>query len=197
MHAMTDYNDSKTLLKMYLQRSRDALIWKLDGLDERAVRLPRTPTGTNLLGLVKHVANVEIGYFGDTFGRPWPTPEELVPTSAYDADAQADLYATADETTEGIVDLHRRAAVFADATIDALPLDTLGHVPWWPPERAHTTLERIIIHVATELARHAGHADILREHIDGAIGYSPANTNLPEFDWPAYVEKLTALAERY
>src|SRR5690242_2092534 len=133
---MTDYNDPKTFLKLYLQRTRDALVWKLEGLDERAVRMPHTPTGTNLIGVIKHAANIEVGYFGDTFGRRWPTPEELVSLERYDTDPQADFYATAEETAGGIVDLYRRVWAFADATIDELPLDTVGRVPWWSAERA-------------------------------------------------------------
>ena len=62
--------DHKEILHQGLRRQRDALFAKLDGLPEREVRLPRTPTGTNLLGLVKHAAVVELEYFGETFGRP-------------------------------------------------------------------------------------------------------------------------------
>jgi len=194
---MTNHNDPKTFQKMYLQRSRDALVWKLDGLDERAARLPRTPTGTNLLGLVKHCANIEVGYLGTIFGREWPTPEELVPLEAYDTEPNADMYATEHETMAGILDLYRRVWAFADATIDELPLDTIGRVPWWPPERAEATLERIIMHTLTDIARHAGQADILREQIDGAVGLGPTNSNVPDdVDWPSYVAKLTTLAER-
>lgn len=69
-------DDLKSVLHRYLQNSREALLWKLEGLDERQPRLPRTPTGTSLLGIVKHMVNVEIGYFSDRFGRAWPTPEE-------------------------------------------------------------------------------------------------------------------------
>jgi hypothetical protein len=61
----------KADLLRYLQDGRDALLWKLDGLSEYDIRRPLTPTGTNLLGLVKHIASVELGYFGDTFGRPF------------------------------------------------------------------------------------------------------------------------------
>jgi len=193
---MTEHNDPKVFLKRTLQSERDALLWKLEGLDERAVRLPRTPTGTNLIGIVKHAANIEAGYFGATFGREWPTPEELVPVSAYDEDPQADMYLTADESAAQVVDLYRRVWVFADATIDELPVDTVGRVPWWPEERARASLERVMVHVMADLARHAGHADILREQIDGAAGLSTAYT-VPELDWPAYVAKLTAIAERY
>ena len=64
---MADYNP-KADLRRYLQDGRDALLWKLDGLSEYDIRRPLVPTGTNLLGLVKHVTWVELGYFGDTFG---------------------------------------------------------------------------------------------------------------------------------
>ena len=64
----------KAKLHEYLQTGRDALLWKLDGLSEYDVRRPVVPTGTNLLGLVKHVASVEAGYFGATFGRPFAEP---------------------------------------------------------------------------------------------------------------------------
>ena len=67
-------SDPKADLHRYLQDAREALLWKLDGLTEYDVRRPMVPTGTNLLGLVKHVASVELGYFGDCFGRPYDEP---------------------------------------------------------------------------------------------------------------------------
>ena len=76
--------EPKVDLQRYLRTAREALLWKLDGVAERDLRLPRTPTGTNLLGIVRHVANVEIGYFGPTFGRAWPDPEH--PLVVDDAD---------------------------------------------------------------------------------------------------------------
>jgi uncharacterized damage-inducible protein DinB len=195
---MSELNTPKTALHHYLQSSREALLWKLDGLGERELRLPRTPTGTNLVGIVKHMANVEIGYFGDTFGREWPTPDERISDDEFDADPQADWYATEGETCEGIIDLYRRVWTFADATIQELPLDALGHVPWWSEDRNPVTLERIMVHVIVDLARHVGQADILREHIDGAAGLRADGSNLPEQqDWSAYVAKLTTLAERF
>ena len=195
---MSDLNEPKATLRHYLQSNRDALLWKVDGLSQRDLRMPRTGTGTNLIGIVKHVANVEIGYFGDTFGRDWSTPEERITDEDFRADPQADWYATEDETCEGIIDLYRRVWTFADATIDELPLDALGRVPWWREDRNPVTLERILAHAIAELARHVGHADILREEIDGAAGLRAEVTNLPEEqDWPAYVAKLSALAERF
>jgi uncharacterized damage-inducible protein DinB len=192
---MADLGDPKGALHHYLRACRDDLIWKLDGLSERDARLPRTPTGNNLLGVIKHCLNVEAGYFGPTFGREFPTPQELVPMEAYDEDPQADWYARADETKDGVIDLYRRVGLFADETIEQLPLDAAGRVPWWQPERQEVTLQRIIVHVIYDLARHAGHADIMREAHDRAIGWQQTSTNIPDgYDWPAYVAKLTDLA---
>lgn len=114
----------KDALKSYLNGARDVLLWKLGGLSERDLRLPRTPTGTNLLGIVKHALNTEVLYFGPTFAREWPTPDELV--SPNDPDPLIGWYATETETASGIVDLYRRVQIFADETIDALPLDAIG-----------------------------------------------------------------------
>jgi uncharacterized damage-inducible protein DinB len=195
---MTDLDEPKSELHHYLQSGRDALLWKLAGLGERDVRMPRTRTGTNLLGIVKHMANVEIGYFGDAFGRDWPTPDERISDEDFEADPQADWYATESETCEGIIDLYRRVWRFADATIEDLPLDALGRVPWWGEDRNPVTLGRILVHVIVDLARHTGHADILREEIDGQAGLRAEASNLPEQqDWPQYVAKLTMLAERF
>ncbi|MGH8860221.1 MAG: DinB family protein, partial [Jatrophihabitantaceae bacterium] len=140
-------NDPKDVLKRYLQASRDALVWKLDGLSEYDVRRPLTPTGTNLLGLVKHLAGTEFGYFGETFGRP---AAESLPWMEDGADLNADMWATTDESREAIVGLYRRAWAHADATIDALGLDALGRVPWWPPDRDEVTLQTVLVHVVSE-----------------------------------------------
>jgi uncharacterized damage-inducible protein DinB len=195
---MGDTKDAKGALLHYLRAVREDLIWKLDGLSERDARLPRTPTGNNVLGVLKHCLNVEAGYFGPTFGREFPTPSEQVPSSAYDEDPQADWYAAADETKDGLIDLYRRVAAFADETIDQLPLDAPGRVPWWAAGRQDVTLARIIVHVLYDLARHAGQVDVMRELHDGAVGWQRDNTNVPDaYDWPAYVAKLTDLADSF
>jgi hypothetical protein len=186
--------DPKDVLKNYLQGARDTLVWKLDGLSERDQRLPRTPTGLNLLGIVKHALHTEVLYFGPTFGREWPTPAELVPDD--DPDPQADWYATAREPASGLLDLYRRVQAFADVTIDALPLDAIGHVAHWGG--AEVTLHEAMVHTIVDLQRHAGHADIVRELIDGSAGLLRDVSNLPsDPDWPAYTAKLTAIAEQF
>ncbi len=189
--------DHKADLHHYLQMAREALMWKLDALSEYDVRRPLTPTGTNLLGLVKHVAIVELGYFGDTFGRPSPEPQ---PWLAPDAEPNADMWATADESREDIIGLYRRAWAHADATIEALPLDAVGRVAWWPPGRNEATLHRLLVHVIAETHRHAGHADIVRELIDGAAGLRADNDNLPTSDeawWATYRSQLERVADEF
>ena len=195
---MADLGDPKAALNHYLQATRDNLVWKLDGLSEHDARRPRTPTGNNLLGAVKHCLNVEAGYFGPPFGREFPTPEELVPLDAYDDDPHADWYAREDETKDGLIDLYRRVGTFVDQTIEELPLDAPGRVPWWRPGAQDVTLQRIIIHVTVDLARHAGHVDIMREQHDNAIGLRRENAGVPDdYDWPAYVAKLPEIADRF
>lgn len=197
--VMKDLHDPKTALHHYLQEARDAILWKLEGLGERDLRLPRTPTGTNLLGIVRHCANVEIGYFGPTFGRTWPHPESPVHVAdeAYDADPQADWWVPADVPASEVVDFYREVASFSDAAIAELPLDATGSVPWWPPDRREVSLARIIVHVIADTTRHAGHADILREGIDGATGLKVTATNIPDLQWSPYVEKLRQVAEQF
>lgn len=184
----------KADLHRYLQSAREALLWKLEGLPEYDVRRPLTPTGTNLLGLVKHVASVELGYFGDTFGRPFDGPG---PWFEDDAEPNADMWVPGEEAREQIVGLYQRAWAHADATIDALPLEAIGRVPWWPDERSEVTLHRILVHMIAETARHAGHADIVRELIDGSAGLRVGNDNLPPGDrawWEDYRTRVECAA---
>lgn len=188
------HHDPKADLLRYLQAARDALLWKLEGLSEHDARRPLTPTGTNLLGLVKHVASIELGYFGETFDRPSGEP---LPWFADDAEPNADMWATADQSRADIVGLYHRAWAHSDATIAALDLDAVGHVPWWPEDRDEVTLHRILVHMVAETDRHAGHADIVRELIDGEVGLRAGNDNLPPADaawWAGYRDRLEAAA---
>lgn len=183
-------------LHHYLRVGREAVLWKMAGLSEYDARRPLVPTGTNLLGLVKHLASVELGYFGDCFDRPHA---EALPWFADDAAPNADMWATTDESREDIVALYDRAAAHSDATIGALDLDSPGRVPWWGAH-GDVTLHRILIHVATETHRHAGHADIVRELIDGVAGLRQGNENLPEEDqvwWVAYRGRVEQAASHF
>jgi Protein of unknown function (DUF664) len=190
---MTDL-DAKADLRTYLQGARDTLLWKLEGLGEYDVRRPLTPTGTNLLGLVKHSATFELEYFGTVFGRPHGVP---LPWLADGAEPNADMWAGSDESRAEIVALYRRAWQHADATINALPLDAIGHVPWWGDNGA-VTLQHILVHMTAETQRHAGHADIVRELIDGAAGLLKDMANMPPGDqewWRTYRDRLEETAQ--
>jgi uncharacterized damage-inducible protein DinB len=189
-------SNPKANLHRYLQMAREVLLWKLEGLSEYNVRRPTTPTGTNLLGLVKHVASVEAGYFGVTFGRPFDEP---LPWYEEGAEPNADMWATADESREQIIAFYRRVWAHSDGTINSLELDTLGHVPHWPDDRSEVTLHQILVHMTAETYRHAGHADIIRELIDGAVGARRDNDNMAPGDqswWDEYRSRLQRVARQ-
>lgn len=192
---MTDA-DMTADLRRYLQGARDALIWKLEGLSEYDIRRPLVPTGTNLLGLVKHMAGVEAGYLGETFGRTFP---EDLPWMEEDAEDNADMWATPDESRDEIVDLYRRVWAHSETTITELRLDATGRVAWWAADRNVVTLHRILLHLIAETHRHAGHADIVRELIDGAAGLRADNDNLPPAStdwWAGYRDRLEQVARQ-
>ena len=191
--------DLRTQLHDMLRVQRAALLLKLEGLDDYEARRPRTPTGTNLLGLVKHSAACELGYFGETFARPseLQLPWEVEGVGPEDNE---DMFATEDESMADVLAWSRACFDHADATIEALPLEAEGRVAWWPEDRNTVTLGQVIVHMALDEARHAGHADILREQLDGAVGLRSEGNNLPEWDeqrWADYVARLTRIAEAH
>lgn len=193
---MIEPNPKADLLR-YLQEARDALVWKLDGLSEYDIRRPLTLTGTNLLGLVKHVAGVELGYFGDTFGRPFFDADPPSWWYTEESEPNSDMWATADESREQIVGLYRQAWEHSDNTIVTLTLDAIGQVPWWPEERREVTLNHILVRVISDTQRHAGHADIVRELIDGSVGCLQGKDNMPPGDqawWEGYRSRLERVA---
>jgi len=150
----------KESLHVALDRHRDAVVWKLEGLSDADLRRAMTPSGTNLLGLVKHLASVEYGWFCDTFCRP----SQSLPFDESDPDA--DMRARSDETTHDVLAYYAQARAAADQSIDELGLDTRG-TAWFGEQ---VTLRWVLIHMVEETARHAGHVDILRELIDGKVG---------------------------
>ncbi len=153
----------KESLQVSLDRHRDVVLWKLDGLGDEQVRRPMTPSGTSLLGLVKHLAAVEYGWFCETFGR------EAEPLPFDDDDENADLRVEPHETTAGIVDFYGRARAAADQVIDELDVDDVG-TAWFGDT---VSMRWVLIHMIEETARHTGHMDIVRELIDGMTGDHP------------------------
>ncbi|WP_285748536.1 DinB family protein [Lentzea sp. NBRC 105346] len=166
---------AKEYLHSDLRDIREVMLQKLDGLSEYDIRRPLTSTGTNLLGLVKHLSVSEARYFGEVFDRPFP---EYVPRWDDLEQRGKDMWATEHETREEITSRYRRVCAHSDATIAALAIDSPGYVPWWP--RPNVMLFNVLVHILTEANRHAGHADILREQLDGSTGMDAAGRG-PDF----------------
>ncbi len=160
-----DDKAAKINLHNYLKHERQAVLAKLEGLSEYDARRPLTVTGTNLLGLVKHLATWEARYLGEVFDRPFP---ETLPRWDVEADRLADMWATEDESRQAVVDRYQRVWAHSDVTVGSLALDDTGRVPWWG--NAEVPLFNVLVHLLAETSRHAGHADILREQLDGAVG---------------------------
>lgn len=156
---------AKANLYGYLKHEREAVLSKLDGLTEYDARRPLTMTGTNLLGLVKHLATWEARYLGEVFGRPFPEP---LPRWDIESERLADMWATEHESRSDVIERYRRVWEHSDATVAILDLGATGRVPWW--QDAEVPLFNVLVHLLAETSRHAGHADILREELDGAVG---------------------------
>jgi uncharacterized damage-inducible protein DinB len=157
----------KEILRASLDRHQDAVLWKLEGLDDEQLRRPMTPSGTNLLGLVKHLASVHYGWFVEAFG------EEVEPL--WFDPATEDMAVGPGETTQQIIDFYGRARAAADQVIASRPLEALGRPSW---RDITVSLRWVLVHMIEETARHAGHMDILRELIDGATGDHPPVTDM-------------------
>jgi uncharacterized damage-inducible protein DinB len=180
-------------LQKYLQATRALLLAKLDGLSEYDRRRPMVPSGTNLLGLVKHLIGVEYVYLGTSVGRP---PEKLLPWeedgSVWDG---ADMWALPSESTEYLTDLYRAACDHGDRSIAELPLDTPAEVPHWSEGRRNTTFGELLVRVVDETAHHAGHADIVREMIDGQGGSDAGMMDAVQ--WTEFYAKIQQAAETF
>lgn len=186
-------SDPKEELHRKLQASRAALLSNLDHLSEYDRRRPMTPTGTNLLGLVKHLAGLEYGYLGESFGCPAPeTVSWIEDGSIWQG---ADMWARPEESSEYIIGLYRRACAHADVVIAALGLEAPGSVAHWPEDRRETTLGVLLIRMVAETAQHAGHADIVRELIDGKGG--PDQDSIDEPTWREYIAQVQAAADTF
>ena len=185
--------DVKAELHRKLQASRAALVSKVDNLSEYDRRRPMTPTGTNLLGLVKHLAGLEYEYLGESFNRP--APERISWIEDGSIWQGADMWAKPDESSEYIIGLYRRACSHADGVIAALDLETPGSVAHWPEDRRDTNLGALLIRMVAETAQHAGHADIIRELIDGTGG--PDQDAIDEPAWRDYLAQVQAAADAF
>jgi len=181
--------DEKTLLLVHLKRAQQDLLWKLEGLDDAQLRRPMTKTGTNLIGIVKHLTGVTAEYLCSSFGREreyfsWESPpdnEELW--------YGGDMWAQPEEQCADIIAAYKRACAASLESIDAMDLDAVG--------THHTgvkvSLRWMILTILSDTLRHTGHADILRENIDGAVGTNPVLPNTVDDDelWAKFRLRMT------
>jgi uncharacterized damage-inducible protein DinB len=165
MQRVPNTGGEKESLQASLDRHRDAVVWKFAGLDEDAARRPLTPSGTSMLGLLKHLAAVEYSWFCDTFG------VEHEPLPFDDDDPDFDLRPAPGDTIETMLAFYARARAADDAVIRAHEVTDTG-TAW---HGATVTLRWVLIHEIEETARHAGHLDILRELIDNTTGDHEGN----------------------
>jgi hypothetical protein len=191
MAAMT--SGMRADLHRYLQQGRDAMVRALDGLGEYDIRRPLVPSGTNLLGLVKHLAGVELGYLVESVGREAPVLPWNEDGSVWDS---ADMWATAGQSREYVEALYRQAWLLSDASLEALPLDAPAEVAWWSESTRHTTFGHLVVRVVAETAQHAGHAEILRETLDGQAGRDQRDVGDQHW-WAEYVAGIQAAADTY
>jgi hypothetical protein len=149
--------DEKTTLLTFLDYLRESVLAKAAGVPEPAARTAGVPSGTSLLLLLKHLAAVELNWFVWAYAG---ADREL-----WDDEAAV----TADDTAAGLAEAYRRAIARANEVALACPdLDRPGarSLRETPPP----SMRWVLVHMIEETARHAGHADILREQIDGSVG---------------------------
>jgi hypothetical protein len=152
--------DEKESLQASLNRHRDAVVWKLQGLDDAELRRAMLPSGNTLLGLVKHLATWEYIWICRTFGQP----TEQLPID--EGDDYADVRIDPGDSTAGILAFYSRSRAAADQVIGGVDLDEVGTTMFGDT----VSLRWAVIHILEDTARHAGHVDVMRELIDGMVG---------------------------
>ncbi|MET1134341.1 MAG: DinB family protein [Aeromicrobium sp.] len=178
----------------YLQRGHRAVLRAVHGVNEYDARRPLTPTGTNLMGLVKHLAIVELEYvascagYASDLGTPWETTTGK--------DDNSDLWLTADESAQQWIDLYVAVGEHTARACAALPQDSPARVPWWG--EPDTTFDYLLVHLVSETAQHAGHLEILREGLDGqGDAWDEARTDRDAAWWKAVTDQIAAAAEPF
>ncbi|MBV1853111.1 DinB family protein [Catellatospora tritici] len=155
--------DEREMLRAFLDYHRATLAWKCDGLDDEQLRLRSMPPSTlSLLGLVRHMAEVERAWFrrvidGEDIGLVWSDSGDF--QVAYDATGATRAEAFAAWQAE--VEHSRRIEG------EAASLDVTGYSKSWDED---VSLRMVMLHLIHEYARHNGHADFLREGVDGVTG---------------------------
>ena len=153
-------------LESVLDFYRDTILWKVSGMSDEEIRRVIVPSGWSPLGMVKHLAYVERNWFRVRFAG-----ESDLPVPWTDDDPDADFRVEPGETTEAILRFYREEFARSRAIASGASLDDLAiEWPWDRPPEKRPNLRWIFVHMIEETARHAGHLDVVRELIDGAIG---------------------------
>jgi uncharacterized damage-inducible protein DinB len=162
-------NEAETLLSV-LERNRRTFAWKIEGLDEEGLRATTAASTMTLGGLVKHVALVEVDWLavklaGEEYGAPWEAVD-------FDADPDWEWRTGREDTPADVYALWRaeveRSRLLVPAVIDERGLEGPAAFTW--PDGRTPTVRAMIVDMIEEYARHTGHADILREAVDGRVG---------------------------
>ncbi len=157
--------EERAALAARLDWQRDTLLWKLEGLDDEQLRRPMVPSGVSLLGIVQHLMGVEHGWFvTGVAGLDEPDPFVRADGSEADFDIHPD------DTTEAIVAGYLRACARSRQIVEAASLDQTFDDDPEAEDPGTTDVRWVMLHMIEETARHNGHADVLRELIDGATG---------------------------
>jgi uncharacterized damage-inducible protein DinB len=149
----------RELLERWLDFERDAVLRKIEGASDRDARAAAVPSGVSLLGILKHLANTEQGWFHVVFANEAPFMIDDP------SDPDADWRVGPDETAETLAALYRTMCARSREIVDSASLDDVATYPG-----KDMTLRWIVVHMIEETARHAGHADVIREILDGATG---------------------------
>jgi uncharacterized damage-inducible protein DinB len=176
--------DERELLLAYLAQQRDGIRYAAHGLTDQQARLTPTASTLSIGGLVKHVADMERGWV-DLVERRSDDQSAQDAASAYEDNFRM----REDEALAGILDgyadvARRTDAVVRGTSLDA-PVPVPKGVPWYPDDVDAWSVRWVVLHMIEEVARHAGHADILRESIDGATMYAlmAAAEGWPATEW--------------
>jgi uncharacterized damage-inducible protein DinB len=155
--------DERTTLMGFLQRQRDLIAWKVRDATDDVLRRPSTASGLTLHGIVRHLENVERSWFREIYAG-----EQDLSYDWSDEDRDGEFRVPPAIPMVDVLAAYAAEAARCDAVIRAAPsLDAVA-----AGERV--SLRWILIHLIEETARHLGHADILRETADGAVGEDPA-----------------------